>query len=164
MTWQAAMFFIAAYARNTWAIAVFCLKMRNCSASPISDLLPPLLGEGGGGGSSGAVFAERRRHTDPHPHLPPKAGRRKAGSRGTAPQSDLSSYEDARLRTSMQLHCFKARRIQHRQHLGNVLTPACLNHQFNLDVLHRQHGERALVMHLVDVGAGVGHHRRDLRQ
>ena len=95
------------------------LKIGNYSASPISDLLPPLLGEGGGGGSSGAVFAKRRRHTDPHPHLgvgargtrlfapssaaqaaleprvsAPKAGRRKTGSRGTASQSDLSSYKN----------------------------------------------------------------------
>jgi hypothetical protein len=63
--------------------------------------------------------------------------------------------------TALGLEAGAAQRLQHRL---DVLRPAGLDHQFDLHVLRRQHGEGALVVHLVDVGAGLGHGGRDARQ
>lgn len=58
---------------------------------------------------------------------------------------------------SMLLLRLHARRLERGQQLLNVGAPACLQHQFNLDVLRRQHREGALVMRFLDVRTGFGH-------
>ena len=54
--------------------------------------------------------------------------------------------------------------LQRVDHLLHVFTAARLQHQLDRHVLRRQQGEGALVVDLVDVGAGFGDDGRDARQ
>ena len=58
----------------------------------------------------------------------------------------------------------KTRGVQRLHDLGYVRRPAGLQHQLDLDVLRGERGERALVMHFLDVGSGVCHRSSDQRK